>query len=173
MSLLKNVVKSGLALVSVLIMTAGAYAWPATATTAVNVRSGPGTNYRVVSVLQRGQRVEVNDCRGSWCFIQGTRGSGGWVSSSYLNQSNSWRPQPSTPSWNNGSNRPPHWNNGPNRPPNWNNGPNRPPHWNNGPNRPPNWNNGPNRPPHGGNRPPQTGGQICFNGPNGYVCVGK
>lgn len=60
-----------------------AYAEPATATTTVNVRSGPGTQYSVVDVLQRGERVEVIQCRGSWCEVD-KRGRDGWVSSNYL-----------------------------------------------------------------------------------------
>lgn len=45
----------------------------------LNVRSGPGTNYRVIGTLPAGTRVDVGGCRGNWC-----RAAGGWVSASYL-----------------------------------------------------------------------------------------
>ncbi|GHA16834.1 hypothetical protein GCM10007989_10010 [Devosia pacifica] len=60
-----------------------AQAAPATASANVNVRSGPGGSYGVVDVLQRGQRVEVDRCQGSWCYVV-KPGPDGWVSSNYL-----------------------------------------------------------------------------------------
>ncbi|RTL89264.1 SH3 domain-containing protein, partial [Ancylobacter aquaticus] len=45
----------------------------------LNVRSGPGTNYRVIGTLPGGTRVAVGSCRGNWC-----QAAGGWVSASYL-----------------------------------------------------------------------------------------
>lgn len=168
MALKTTALKGGLAALIVMVMTAGAYAWQATATTSVNVRSGPGTNFRVVDVLQRGERVEVEYCRGSWCFInQYQYGPNGWVSANYLAQAG-WqppRPQPQPPVV-----RPPV------QPPHWNPYPPRPPHWNPNPPRPPHWNPYPPRPPHWGHQPPpQNPGnsQVCFNGPNGYFCVGN
>lgn len=65
------------------LMPAAALAAPASATAPVNVRSGPGTGYGVVDTLQRGQRVDVGACRGSWCPITYSGGSG-WVSANYL-----------------------------------------------------------------------------------------
>lgn len=62
---------------------ATASAAEATATTAVNVRSGPSTSYRVVGVLERGERVQVDRCTDSWCEVS-RRGADGWVSSRYL-----------------------------------------------------------------------------------------
>lgn len=168
MALRKNAIRGGLAALMVMVMTAGAYAWTATATTSVNVRSGPGTNFRVVDVLQRGQRVEVDYCRGSWCFVdQGRYGANGWVSANYLARGGTW--QPPRP-------QPPVWNPGPPRPPQWNPYPPRPPHWGGPGPRPPHWGGPGPRPPHWGNpRPPAppSGGQVCFNGPNGYVCIGN
>lgn len=50
----------------------------------VNVRSGPGTNYRVVDALHRGEHVNVRKCRSSgWCYITHP-GPDGWVSARYL-----------------------------------------------------------------------------------------
>lgn len=165
MALKKNMLKGGLAALMMMVMTVGAYAWTATATTSVNVRSGPGTSFRAIDVLQRGEQVSVEYCRGSWCFVdQGRYGPNGWVSSNYLAQASQRPPQP------------PHWNPNPPRPPHWNPNPTRPPHWNPGPPRPPHWNPNPPRPPHWGNpRPPHNPGnsQVCFNGPQGYVCIGN
>lgn len=58
-------------------------AFAATATTLVNVRSGPGTGFDVVGVLNPGDRVNVNGCRDGWCQID-MRGPNGYVSSRYL-----------------------------------------------------------------------------------------
>ncbi|GHA16846.1 hypothetical protein GCM10007989_10030 [Devosia pacifica] len=66
-----------------MLATSAAYAAPAQATTAVNVRSGPGTNYSVVDVLQSGQRVEIDRCSGNWCYVI-KPGPDGWTSSRYL-----------------------------------------------------------------------------------------
>jgi hypothetical protein len=79
----------GLALGGVLLLgTIGStLAAPAVATSNVNVRSGPGTGYEAVDVLRRGERVDVEGCRGGWCFID-KRGPGGWVSWRYLGEVN-------------------------------------------------------------------------------------
>lgn len=55
----------------------------ATALTTLNVRSGPGTGYRVVDVLHRGESVDVAGCRPGWCFISTPRAEG-WASAGYL-----------------------------------------------------------------------------------------
>lgn len=55
----------------------------ATALTTLNVRSGPGTGYRVVDVLHRGESVDVAGCRPGWCFVR-TRHAEGWASAGYL-----------------------------------------------------------------------------------------
>lgn len=61
-----------------------ALATEATATTALNVRSGPGTGYGVVDTLTPGEVVDVTECQpNGWCYIQHP-GPDGWVSSSYL-----------------------------------------------------------------------------------------
>ena len=60
-----------------------ALAAPATATTAVNVRSGPGSSNAVVGSLAAGERVEMGRCTGGWCQIT-RQGTNGWVYSKYL-----------------------------------------------------------------------------------------
>ncbi|WP_196257901.1 SH3 domain-containing protein [Pelagibacterium limicola] len=62
-----------------------AFAYDAAATTTLNVRSGPGTNFRVVGVLDRNQIVQVIECNASntWCRVQ-DRTLQGWASARYL-----------------------------------------------------------------------------------------
>jgi hypothetical protein len=152
MALSKKLMAGGLAALALLATTATAFAAPAYATGNVNVRSGPGTGYSRVDTLRRGEQVDVLECRGSWCFIE-KRGPDGWVSANYLSRGGGWD---NDDDWDNdwGWDRPPHWNPRPPRPPHWN--PQRP--W---PQQP--W------PGHGGNN----GGSVCFNGPNGYFCIGN
>lgn len=149
MALTRKLIASGLATLAVLATTAAASAAPAFATSNVNVRSGPGTGYGVVDALRRGERVDVQYCRGSWCFVE-KRGPDGWVSSRYLSSGGGWNDdwyEPAPPP------RPPHWNPRPPRPPHWN-----PQPW---PPRP--------YPPY----PSRPGASFCFNGPNGYFCAGS
>lgn len=164
MALGKIAIKGGLAALMVAVMSVGAYAWDAVATTSLNVRSGPGTQYRVVQVLQRGERVDVEYCRSGWCFLDMGWNGNGWASQNYLAQAGAWQPPRPQP-------QPPHWRPNPPRPqpPHWTPGPSRPPHWNNPrPPRPPQWNNP--RPPRPQPAPPS---EVCFNGPNGYFCIGN
>jgi hypothetical protein len=49
----------------------------------LNVRSGPGTEYRVVGVLPGGAPVDVGPCNGGWCRVN-YRGISGFASASYL-----------------------------------------------------------------------------------------
>lgn len=65
--------------------TAAASAATAYASAAVNVRSGPGTSYPVVDTLRRGERVEIDYCRGVWCAVSKS-GPDGWVNANYLTQ---------------------------------------------------------------------------------------
>ncbi|WP_027834554.1 SH3 domain-containing protein [Maritalea myrionectae] len=85
MSLSKLIKTSSLALAGVMIFTGAAMAFPASSKTALNVRSGPSTNFRVVDALYAGERVNVERCTNSrsWCYITHT-GPDGWVSSKYL-----------------------------------------------------------------------------------------
>lgn len=54
------------------------------ATASVNVRTGPGTQYRVVDTLYPGENVNIETCRSNgWCLISHT-GPDGWVSARYL-----------------------------------------------------------------------------------------
>lgn len=75
----------GLAAMLALGTTAASLAATAYATTNVNVRSGPGPGYRQVDVLRAGERVNVDRCRGSWCYVIKS-GPDGWVSANYLSR---------------------------------------------------------------------------------------
>lgn len=156
MALSKKLMAGGLAALALLATAGSAFAAPAFATGNVNVRSGPGTGYAKVDVLRRGERVDVQQCRGSWCFVE-KRGPDGWVSANYLDRGRGGGGWNNRPGWDNG----PGWD----RPPVYNPRPPRPPHWNPRPPRPqpqpwpyPDHNNGAN---------------VCFNGPNGYFCIGN
>lgn len=45
----------------------------------LNVREGPGTQYRVIHTLRAGQPIDVGACSAGWC-----QAAGGWVSRAYL-----------------------------------------------------------------------------------------
>jgi uncharacterized protein YraI len=74
---------AALAMGALLAIVPAANAAPGTVTSNVNVRSGPGTNFAVVSTARRGTQVDVQQCQQSWCYVQG-RGVTGWVSANYL-----------------------------------------------------------------------------------------
>ncbi len=62
----------------------GIMAAPAASKSALNVRSGPGVNYRVIDSLYKGERVKVGECvSNGWCYIT-QKGPNGWVSAKYL-----------------------------------------------------------------------------------------
>jgi len=63
--------------------TITAFAVPATATSAVNVRSGPGVSFGKIDALHAGQAVNVTECQGGWCYVE-KAGPDGWVSGNYL-----------------------------------------------------------------------------------------
>lgn len=79
---MKPLLLSGLLLLTAFAAVPAARA--AEAVGSVNVRSGPGTSYRVVDRLARGENVNVQRCRSSgWCYITHP-GPDGWVSARYL-----------------------------------------------------------------------------------------
>jgi uncharacterized protein YraI len=73
--------KTTISAAALLIASAGAAAaFPATATSDLNVRSGPGTGYSVVDRLEAGDTVEIVATQGSWYRTA----EGGWANGSYL-----------------------------------------------------------------------------------------
>ena len=186
MTIRKNLLVSGLAGLTLLVTAATAFAAPAVATSNVNVRSGPGTGYSVVDSLRRGEPVDVQQCRGSWCYVE-KRGPDGWVSANYLERGGrggGYAVNPGVTLEFNFGNAPqrPHYP----RPPRpdhggwyggndggWNPPPRpRPPVYDPPP-RPPHWNPRPPRPQPYPIYPANPGASFCFNGPNGYFCAGN
>jgi uncharacterized protein YraI len=55
----------------------------AEASLSLNVRSGPGTNYRVIDTLRPGENVEITRRSGGWCYVI-KNGPDGWASCRYL-----------------------------------------------------------------------------------------
>ena len=49
----------------------------------LNLRDGPGSQYRVILVMPAGATVTVEECRGEWCRID-YRGQRGYASSVHL-----------------------------------------------------------------------------------------
>lgn len=74
------------AITGLTLFVSAAAATEAKATTALNVRSGPGVHHHVVDVLHRGERVHVDHCRSNgWCYVT-HHGHNGWASSRYLTE---------------------------------------------------------------------------------------
>lgn len=84
-----------LAATGALAAVSGAQAYEAFATTALNVRTGPGTNYPVIAALSANQVVEVSGCNSSntWCQVTATN-IRGWASARYLRPIDDGRPSP-------------------------------------------------------------------------------
>lgn len=51
----------------------------------LNVRKGPGTNYGIVSILKKGQKVDIIEYRGGWGMIANT---GNWIFLNYAKKCN-------------------------------------------------------------------------------------
>ncbi|MDO4173371.1 MAG: SH3 domain-containing protein [Eubacteriales bacterium] len=78
-------------------MTAGAFAAGATANTSVNVRSGAGNNYPVVTCVSKGQSVTVNGSSGNWTKVT-ANGKSGYIYNKYLSNGSSSNPSSGTSS---------------------------------------------------------------------------
>jgi uncharacterized protein YraI len=85
MSIKHKILGLGLAAALVLGGSVAALAATAVVETPLNVRAGAGTQFHVVDVARRGEVVNVDYCRGSWCLIN-RRGPDGWVSARYLSR---------------------------------------------------------------------------------------
>ncbi len=84
---MKNLINSILVIFTLfgtMMVGLAAMAAPATSNVSLNVRTGPGTSFRVVDTLYPGERVEVKECvSNGWCRIEHV-GPDGWVSARYL-----------------------------------------------------------------------------------------
>jgi len=65
-----------------LLLSAGA-ASAAVVTNNLNLRSGPGTHYRVIDTMPAGAHVAVLSCGGAWCRVN-WHGTIGFAGASYL-----------------------------------------------------------------------------------------
>ncbi len=73
MNTLKSTISTAIAFAGIIVTSGVAWATTAQSTTALNVRSGPGTSYGVVDTLTPGETVEVNECvSNGWCYIEHT-----------------------------------------------------------------------------------------------------
>jgi uncharacterized protein YraI len=63
--------------------TTAALAAPGIARVNANVRSGPGTGFKIVDALTKGEYVIVKDCGASWCTISHI-GKDGYVARTLL-----------------------------------------------------------------------------------------
>lgn len=72
-----------LAIVAGALVLSGGIAAAATVTNDLNLRSGPGTGYRVIGTMPAGAYVDVMGCDGSWCQVN-WEGAVGYASASYL-----------------------------------------------------------------------------------------
>ena len=84
--------KIALATLAMIPMTANnAYASNIGTVTAssLNVRSGPSTNYTVVTTVKKNDKVNILQSSNGWYKIETSSGKQGWVSSSYISASNS------------------------------------------------------------------------------------
>jgi uncharacterized protein YraI len=69
---------------ALLVASAGiAMAYPATVTTPLNLRTGPGVGYPVQTTMPAGVTVDVRGCSGGWCNLN-YRGIQGYASGTYL-----------------------------------------------------------------------------------------
>ena len=64
-------------------LTLPAEAYAAYTTSSVNLRTGPGTGYGIVTTIPGGVGVGVGSCVPSWCQVN-YAGFSGWVATTYL-----------------------------------------------------------------------------------------
>lgn len=84
MTIKRTVLSTALASIALLASAAAALATPVAATTGVNVRSGPGTNFNVIDTLSRGENAEAVECvQSGWCRVE-HNGPTGWVYNTFL-----------------------------------------------------------------------------------------
>lgn len=85
MRFFKLAASAALAVAGLFAAVSGAFAYDAAATSALNVRTGPGTNYRIVAALSPNQIVQVGQCNSAntWCEVTATN-IRGWASARYL-----------------------------------------------------------------------------------------
>lgn len=82
--------KKCIALLLVLVSLTGiayAYRMPSkgeVTASALNVRTGPGTNYTIITTIPQGTPVEITDVRGNWYKVNVAGNNGAFVHSAYI-----------------------------------------------------------------------------------------
>ena len=73
------------AVATILVISTAALAQPGVTTSAVNMRSGPGTQHMVVGAIPASQPLTIIGCLsgGAWCDVVWA-GRRGWVSANYV-----------------------------------------------------------------------------------------
>lgn len=51
---------------------------------ALNVRTGPGTTYNIITTIAQGTEVEITDVRGNWYKVNVGTNTGSFVHSAYI-----------------------------------------------------------------------------------------
>ncbi len=51
---------------------------------ALNVRTGPGTSYSIITTIPQGTQVEITDVRGNWYKVNVGSNNGAFVHSAYI-----------------------------------------------------------------------------------------
>ncbi|MCP4305591.1 MAG: SH3 domain-containing protein [bacterium] len=74
---------AGMALATFLTVGTSAAGQLSTTTNNLNLRTGPGKQYRVQLVIPAGAQVDVISCGGVWCIVN-FAGAPGYVSGEYL-----------------------------------------------------------------------------------------
>ncbi len=54
----------------------------------LNIRSGAGTNYSVITKAYKGESVDILDTNNGWYKVKLSNGKIGWASSDYINRTN-------------------------------------------------------------------------------------
>ncbi len=84
MTRLKCRIMSFVCFLSIIAISLSAYSRSSQTKTATRLRSGPGTNYKIVKVLFAGSKLDVTKCEKSWCLVVTSDGISGWVYESLL-----------------------------------------------------------------------------------------
>ena len=78
----------GRTVVAILVLALGAPAFAATMYVRdelrINMRAGPGVEYRIVKLLRSGDRVNQREAKGDWALVKSPEGEEGWVPIGYL-----------------------------------------------------------------------------------------
>ena len=78
----------GRTVAAILVLALGAPAFAATMYVRdelrINMRAGPGLEYRIVKLLRSGDRVNRKEAKDDWALVTASEGKEGWVPIGYL-----------------------------------------------------------------------------------------